>query len=48
MIVGGRITVRVLQVAIPRGMTLTQQAAFDAARRRAEEMGVKLIITVIR
>jgi hypothetical protein len=40
------ITSRTLSIVIPRGtMTSTQRAAFDAARSRAEKLGIKVTIT---
>jgi len=40
------ITSKTLSMIIPRGsMTSVQRAAFDAARSRAEKLGIKIAIT---
>jgi hypothetical protein len=40
------ITSRTLSIAIPKGsMTPVQRAAFEAARRRAEKLGIKIVVT---
>ncbi len=45
----GDIIGRQLQVAVPRGaMSPAQQAAFDAATARAQNLGVNLVVTPIR